>query len=291
MEKQRRRCAICALVLIVVVAVLSTWHRANDARIIRYTYTLQRYESRVSNASPTNIFTALVEALWPHSSSQLCLLARALTKCVGSFVWGVQHRESIPSLEFYFYASDVRAVWPCVATILNLDPLDASLIPFVPQMASVEIDVTAMRGTNIDIYHIQDDRNGYCIRHGVYAVRNTYRFALKPYRRDLGWRRNPCAEADAILGELMTDAGLSSSVVLFRDWRISACVAVKTNGRKGLYFSGVPTKAILGSKHIPTKMRRALSRLKTRHTLLDVGYDLNGADTTPRTFCIYGSFS
>lgn len=288
----RRQSVICVLVISVVAAVLSTtWRRVDDARIVRYTYTLQRYESRASDASPMEIFKALVEVLWPQATDWLNAVTHALTRCVGSFVWGVQRRGLEVNLEFYFYASDVRVLWPCVADILHLEPLDASRISFVPQMVSVEIDVPAMRGTNIDIYHIQDDRNGYCIRHGTYVVRNIYRFALKPYRRELGWRRNPCAKADARLRRLMANVGLSSAAVLFRDWRISACVAVKTNRRKGLYFSGVPVKSIQASKHFPKIMKRALSRLKTHHTLLDVGYDLIGADTTPRSFCVYGSFS
>lgn len=286
---------------VVVLAALVTVYitaasRANALRgsiVIRKTYTLQTYESIASNDSPSRIFDALVRAHWPEAHQQLRRLVSKLCMCVDTFVWGVQTRGSDVGLELYFYAPDVRVMWPCLASALKVDALDPEgRLTFTPQMVSVEVDPATLAVQNIDLYNIQDARTGYCVRRTpdlTFVIKNHYRFALKPPKAGLGWRTNPDQAADDEFSALVDDAGLSSRCILFRDWRISACVADKMGTRKGLYFSGVPAKTVLDASCAPETFRRALKGMRLRETLLDVGYDVQG--DAPLTFCVYGSVS
>lgn len=263
-------------------------HRADH--VTRYTYTLQEYDGVLSDASSSTIFWTLVRIAWPSRMVTLKNLVCSLLRCADRFVWGVQQRGTSIGLEFYFYAPDVRLVWPCISSVLRLAPMDTIRgLTFVPQMISVEIHPEDLSAGAVDVYHIQNATNGYCVRANgdCWELKNVYYFVLKPELYGLGWRANPDLRAESELAAL-AEVQSFRPTLLFDDWRVSACIAPKKDGRLGVYYSGVPVRRVLACPKVPAVFSRCLKSLELRNALIDVGYD-ERADQGMVGLSLYGA--
>lgn len=283
---------LTALLCTVIATVRRLRNRTHHRSVLRRTYTLQTYIGSVRDAPEEAVLWGLVGVVWPGRVSALRLLFDRLHRCADAFVWGVQHdlTRGASALELYFYAPDALSLWACVAPLMGFEAVREADVGFVPQMVSAEL-IDASGGTGgIDVYHIQSPTRGCCVRsvNGRYVLKNTYEFVLRPAAHADARRRRHDRASQLAFERLARGAG-SSVPLLFRDWRISACVAQKIQkGRIGLYYSGVPSRAVLTSARCPPDWRRALARLRLGQTLLDVGYDIDASERIV-TFCVYGA--
>ena len=257
-----------------------------------YTYTLQKYKCAQNAMTGTQIFDRLNRAVGSNATHRLHLAFDVLNNTsLARFVWGVQNRDDKWSIEFYFYHPRADEIWKELLPILrklydcsNL-PQDLTRLQFTPRMISIDIPLENEQPIHaVDAYDITSPTYGLCMRctrYNLPYLKNTYNFVLRDYDPEYVAYKAARPTHPNHIGTLP---------LLFKDWRISLCVATKhAKGCTGIYCSGVPLSQVLRHDHTPDLVKDALSHQYIHTTMVDIGYDIH--EKNIETFCMYGSIT
>ena len=274
------------------------WFRVDAKRVLNRTYVGTSYARAASDDTHATLFRALSTACFsPQQRAHVEDLNRRLPLDIFDFVvWGIQDKPSGMGLEYYFYfaPSEWRAHWEAIRRFLGAACLVETLrVEFEPGMISVDIPLSPdARVESVDVYHLANHREGVCHTQRVSGGpvhKNTYVFVHKPPRRDRAFRPDDdatTAASDAQVLALAKQVGVPPKHLRFRDWRVSVCLATKSAGRRGVYYSGVPLRDM--QLAASDAMAQSISDLQGATVLVDVGYDI--VDDKRVSFCVYGCF-
>lgn len=284
--------AIATCVVVAVAIHMQSSSTENAARL-NFTYTMQEYQSSTADTCQNMVFCRLADALLGQDRTRnIVEVFVALTASVPVFVWGLQQRNLRSSswgIEVYFYYASDHTIHRILSILAAYYDVRLSYLPFLgfsPGMVSFELPTE--RGGVIDaadIYDIVSPTYGYCIRydatHAQPMLKNKYYFSLREYDQNtVASKRAAKRSTD--------DARPKEFPVVIDDWRISRCIANKSDGRRGIYYSGVPARVVERTRAAPLLVQRTLKSMLLRHSLLDIGYDT--IDGKQVSFCVYGAY-
>ena len=264
------------------------WLSVDHQPKIERSYVGVPFEIRSDSATHGDMFEALIKTYFTKQEYELVKSIKLPFENFSFITWGIQFKERI-YLEYYIYFIDEK--WLYTHWREGLDEIlkcfPQCMVKTIPDewqvdMISIEIPLNGENIHSIDVYEMEDAGSGSCVQlfsDGTFYHKNEYNFFDTP--------NNPSLNKCNIFQD-DTDAKefapmLESDMFIFKDWRISLCVAKKSNDRIGLYYSGVPLRDVLMYRNI-----ECLGKLNIASCLIDVGYDI--IDGKIKTFCLYGSF-